>query len=136
MLYSGTSSMRYFVETYGCQMNVSDSQRLASELERLGHRAVHNPNDADILVVNTCVVRQSAEATTSNRLMTFKHLKEQYPDKMIGAMGCLVGGQDELKLRQRVPYVDVFMQPSNPKPIVDFLYSPMTEVEVLEVEAN
>ncbi len=128
--------MRYFVETYGCQMNVSDSQRLASELERLGHRAAHHPDDADILVVNTCVVRQSAEDKAFNRLTTFKRLKEQHPGKVIGVMGCLVGVQDELKLRQRVPYVDVFMPPSNPKPMVDFLYSRMSEAEVLQLEAH
>ncbi len=128
--------MRYFLESMGCQMNLADSQRLASELERLGHRAAQHPDDADILVVNTCVVRQSAEDKAFNRLMSFKHLKEQHPSKVIGVMGCLVGVQDELKLRQRVPYVDVFMPPSNPKPMVDFLYSRLTEAEVLELETS
>lgn len=115
-------------------MNLADSQHLASELERLGHRAVPTPQDADILVVNTCVVRQSAEDKAFNRLSEFNWLKRQQPEKIIGVMGCLVGVQDELRLRKRVPYVDVFMQPSNPKPMVDFLHSRMTETEALELE--
>ena len=53
--------MQYHIWTLGCQMNVADSQRLASELEELGHHAANNADDADILVINTCVVRQSAE---------------------------------------------------------------------------
>lgn len=115
-------------------MNLADSQHLASELERLGHRATPTPQEADILVVNTCVVRQSAEDKAFNRLSEFNWLKREQPEKIIGVMGCLVGVQDELRLRKRVPYVDVFMQPSNPKPMVDFLHSRMTETEALELE--
>ncbi len=53
--------MQYHIWTLGCQMNVADSQLLASELEKLGHTASQNGDDADIMVVNTCVVRQGAE---------------------------------------------------------------------------
>ncbi|HEX2908668.1 MAG TPA: hypothetical protein VHO69_17480, partial [Phototrophicaceae bacterium] len=63
--------MRYFIESMGCQMNLSDSQRLASELERIGHHAVLTAAEADILVVNTCVVGQSAEDKAFNRLHEF-----------------------------------------------------------------
>ncbi|MBI5670480.1 MAG: tRNA (N6-isopentenyl adenosine(37)-C2)-methylthiotransferase MiaB [Chloroflexi bacterium] len=128
--------MRYFIETLGCQMNLSDSQRLASELERIGHHAAMTPGEADILVVNTCVVRQSAEDKAYNRLHEFNRLKKHNPDKVIGVMGCLVGVKDALKLRQRVPFVDVFMAPSDPQPMVEFLYSRMDEAEVLELESR
>jgi tRNA-2-methylthio-N6-dimethylallyladenosine synthase len=117
-------------------MNEADAQRLASELERMGHRATLNPDEADILVVNTCVVRQQAEDKAFGKLNEFNVLKKQRPDKIIGVMGCLVGVQDALKLRKRAPYVDVFMAPSNPQPMVEFLYSRMTEAEVLELEAQ
>jgi tRNA-2-methylthio-N6-dimethylallyladenosine synthase len=128
--------MRYYLYNMGCQMNSADSQQLASELERIGHRAVANPDEADILLINTCVVRQSAEDKAFSKLAEFHKAKRRQPEKIIGVMGCLVGVRDELKLRQRVPYVDVFMSPSNPRPIVDFLYSRMTEAEVLELEAS
>jgi tRNA-2-methylthio-N6-dimethylallyladenosine synthase len=117
-------------------MNLADSQLLASELEKMGHRATLNPEDADILVVNTCVVRQQAEDKGMSKLAEFNHLKQQSPEKIIGVMGCMVGVQDALKLRKRVPYVDVFMAPSNPQPMVDFLHSRMTEAEVLQLESQ
>jgi tRNA-2-methylthio-N6-dimethylallyladenosine synthase len=117
-------------------MNTSDSQLLASELEKLGHRFTEKAENADILVVNTCVVRQSAEDKGLNHLYLFRNLKEQHPDKIIGVMGCMVGVRDPLSLRQKLPFVDVFMPPSTPAPMVDFLRARMTEDEVLQLEVN
>jgi tRNA-2-methylthio-N6-dimethylallyladenosine synthase len=115
-------------------MNTADSQFLASELERMGHRAAVNPDDADILVVNTCVVRQSAEDKAFGRLGELGQLKKEQPDKVIGVMGCMVGVRDALALRRRLPYVDVFMPPSEPTPMIDFLRSRLTEQELLGLE--
>jgi len=128
--------MRYHIWTLGCQMNVADSQRLASELERMGYHAAENPDDAEIYVVNTCVVRQSAEDKAYGRLNILKGFKEENPDKVIGLMGCLVGVRDPLRLRKKLPYVDVFLPPSEPKPMIDFLHDRMDESEILEIEAN
>ncbi len=115
--------MKYHIWTMGCQMNAADSQRLASELERLGHHATDDPDTADIMVVNTCVVRQQAEDKAYGRLGQMAKLKEKDPHRIIGVMGCLVGVKDPLHLRKRLPYVDVFMAPSEPQPMVDFLLS-------------
>ncbi len=128
--------MKYHIWTLGCQMNVADSQLLASELEKLGHEAATHPDDADIFVVNTCVVRQSAEDKAYNRLMQLHGLKRKHPDKVIGVMGCLVGVRDPLQLRQKLPYVDVFMAPSTPDPMVEFLQSRQGEEEILRMEAS
>lgn len=128
--------MKYYLESMGCQMNTADSQLLASELEKLGHRATATIQDADIMVVNTCVVRQSAEDKAFSRLGEFNVMKQENPDRIIAVMGCLVGVQDALRLRKRVPYVDVFMSPSDPQPMVDFLHSRMDEMEVLQLEAQ
>lgn len=116
-------------------MNVSDSQRLASELERLGHQAALQPDEADIFVINTCVVRQSAEDKAYGRLLELQALKQQQPDKIIGVMGCLVGVRDPLALRKKLPHVDVFMPPSEPTPMVDFLLDRSAETAALEREA-
>jgi tRNA-2-methylthio-N6-dimethylallyladenosine synthase len=128
--------MKYHIWTYGCQMNIADTQRLASELERMGHQAVeeNNANDADILVVNTCVVRQSAEDKAMGRLLLLKQVKEQMPDKVIGVMGCMVGVRDPLSLRKKLPFVDVFLPPSEPAPMVDFLKDRGWEAEIVEQE--
>jgi tRNA-2-methylthio-N6-dimethylallyladenosine synthase len=115
-------------------MNTADSQLLASELERMGYHAADVPEDADIYVVNTCVVRQQAEDKAFGRLAMLNDIKRQQPDKVIGVMGCLVGVRDPLALRQRLPYVDVFMPPSDPEAMIDFLKSRMSEAEVMALE--
>jgi len=83
--------MKYYLESMGCQMNTADSQHLASELEKLGHRATATLQEADIMVVNTCVVRQSAEDKAFSRLGEFNVLKQENPERIIAVMGCLVG---------------------------------------------
>jgi len=114
-------SVNYYIWTIGCQMNVSDSRRLESALERLGHTPVDRAEDADIVVLNTCVVRQSAENKIYGRLGSLKPLKEERPEPIIGLMGCFVGVRDPSPLRDRFPWVDVFMPPSNPQPLLDHL---------------
>ncbi|MBL8145273.1 MAG: tRNA (N6-isopentenyl adenosine(37)-C2)-methylthiotransferase MiaB [Anaerolineae bacterium] len=128
--------MHYYIWTYGCQMNSADSQLLASELERMGHTAAAAADEADILVVNTCVVRQSAEDKAFGRLDSLRELKREQPEKVIGVMGCMVGVRDSLALRKRLPYVDVFLPPSEPALLVDFLRSRMGEEESVALEAR
>ena len=111
----------YHVWTIGCQMNVADSQRLSAELEKLGYRWVDRAEEADVIVLNTCVVRQQAEDRIYGRLSSLKPLKERENPPVIGLMGCLVGVKDPAPLRKRFPYVDVFLPPSEPKPLIDFL---------------
>jgi tRNA-2-methylthio-N6-dimethylallyladenosine synthase len=102
-------------------MNAADSRRVASELERLGYRPVARAEEADIVVLNTCVVRQQAENKIYGRLGALKPLKAQRPEVIIGIMGCLVGVRDAAPLRTRFPWVDVFMPPSDPGPLLDYL---------------
>ena len=128
--------MQYHIWTLGCQMNVADSQLLASELEQLGHSATQNGDDADIMIVNTCVVRQSAEDKGLGRLHLLGKIKEARPDKVIGVMGCMVGVRDPLWMRKRLPFVDVFMPPSDPAPMVDFLRERRDEASALEHESR
>ena len=127
--------MHYHIWTLGCQMNVADSQRLASELELLGHQAAADPADADILVINTCVVRQSAEDKAYGRLRELARLKQSEPDKVVGLMGCLVGVKDPLRLREKLPQVDVFLPPSDPEPMLAFLRDRDTERAARDLDA-
>jgi len=113
--------MNYYVWTIGCQMNVADSRRLESALEQLGHTPVERAEAADIVVLNTCVVRQSAENKIYGRLGSLKPLKEEHPETVIGLMGCFVGRGDASRLRRRFPWVDVTMPPSDPRPLLDYL---------------
>lgn len=126
----------YHIWTYGCQMNTADSQLLASELERMGYTAAADPDEADVVVVNTCVVRQSAEDKALGRLFMLGEEKKTRPDRVIGVMGCMVGVRDSLALRKKLPFVDVFLPPSQPAPLIDFLSAQMTEAETLALEAH
>jgi tRNA-2-methylthio-N6-dimethylallyladenosine synthase len=102
-------------------MNVADSRRLESALEQLGYVPTERAEEADVVVLNTCVVRQSAENKIYGRLGSLKPLKEQHPERVIGVMGCLVGVRDPAPLHRRFPWVDVFMPPSEPGPLLDYL---------------
>jgi tRNA-2-methylthio-N6-dimethylallyladenosine synthase len=112
---------KYHVWTEGCQMNVADSQRVGSSLERLGYSFTGTLEDADVIVLNTCVVRQSAEDKAYGRLSSIKPLKTKNPALVVNLMGCLVGIRDSEQLRARFPYVDVFSPPSDPGPLISYL---------------
>lgn len=124
--------MKYHIWTEGCQMNVADSQRVGSSLEHLGYTFTENPEEADVIVLNTCVVRQSAEDKAYGRLSSLLPLKKRNPRLVINVMGCLVGERGAEKLRQKLPYVDVFSPPSDPGPLISFLTQ--GEVRALEDE--
>ncbi len=113
--------MKYHIWVEGCQMNVADAQRVSSALEQLGYEAVEHAEQADVIVLNTCVVRQSAEDKAYGYLSSLRPLKQQRPDLVINLMGCLVGVRGAEKLRQKLPLVDVFSPPSEPGPLVKFL---------------
>ncbi len=100
----------YYIWTIGCQMNASDSRRLAEELQARGYREVARPEEADLVVLNTCVVRASAEDKALGRLLSLRPLKERWPQKTLVVAGCLVGDGEEL--RRRFPWVDLFLPPS------------------------
>ncbi len=120
---------RYHIWTIGCQMNEADSGRVAAELDALGYAPTDNATNADVIVLNTCVVRQSAEDRAVGHLWSLKPLKAQEPDRVIALMGCMVGIKPNPALRERFPFVDVFMPPSDPGPLVRHLAGREVEVE-------
>jgi tRNA-2-methylthio-N6-dimethylallyladenosine synthase len=113
--------MKYHIWTEGCQMNVADSQRVGSSLEHLGYIFTETIEEADVIVLNTCVVRQSAEDKAMGRVTSLSPLKKQNPNLVINLMGCMVGVRGAEKLREKLPFVDVFSPPSDPGPLVSFL---------------
>jgi len=113
----------YHVWTTGCQMNEADSRRLAQQIEFAGYVPAASAESADLVVLNTCVVRQQAEDKAVGRLTTLKASKDARPDMIIGLMGCMVGMREAPALQARFPYVDVFMPPSDTAPLLDFLHT-------------
>lgn len=102
-------------------MNVADSQRVGSALERLGYQSTSQPDEANVIVLNTCVVRQKAEDKAVGRLHSLKPLKVRQPDLVINLMGCMVGVKGTQRLQERFPFVDVFSPPSDPGPLISYL---------------
>src|SRR5690349_14368828 len=88
---------RVFLETYGCQMNVADSETMAGVLVRAGLTLVDRPEDADAVVLNTCAIREHAEQRVLGRLGEFAHLKLTRPVLVVGVAGCMAQ-----HLRQRL----------------------------------
>ncbi|MCK4490702.1 MAG: MiaB/RimO family radical SAM methylthiotransferase, partial [Anaerolineales bacterium] len=113
--------MKYHIWTSGCQMNVADSRRVASALEGLNYQPTKKAEDADVIVLNTCVVRQSAEDSAVGRISSLKNIKRVRPDTVINVMGCLVGIKGTTDLEEQFPHVDVFSPPSDPGPLMAFL---------------
>jgi tRNA-2-methylthio-N6-dimethylallyladenosine synthase len=104
----------------GCQMNKADSQRLGTALEQLGLHQVDRPDEADVIVVNSCVVRQNAEDKVVGTITSMAPLKTRQPERVLALMGCMVGSQTK-DLRKRFPYVDVFMRPQQYGPLLDLV---------------
>ena len=102
-------------------MNVADSRRLASSLEKMGFEPSPSPDDADVIVLNTCVVRQSAEDKAIGRLSSLRPLKDKNPDLVINLMGCLIGVRGNDKIQKKFPWVDVVSPPSDPEPLLRLL---------------
>lgn len=109
----GESTMpRYFIWTIGCQMNKAESQRIAGYLDAAGHQATTSFSHADLVILNTCVVRQSAENKVSGTLGLLKGLRNKHPNLRILVTGCLVNA-DTQELRRRFPYVDLWFKPGD-----------------------
>ncbi len=113
--------MRYHIWTIGCQMNRADSRRLAVVLEGLGYEPAARAEEADLVVLNTCVVRQQAEDKVYGRLGSLRPLKDRRPGMIVGVMGCLVGFRGPGEVADRYPWVDVWMPPSEPGPLLEYL---------------
>ena len=101
-------------------MNKADSDRFCSALDQLGLTPSSSRTEADIVVLNTCVVRQNAEDKAVGTLTSLKPNKEANPEKIIALMGCMVGPKTE-PLERRFPFVDVFMRPQQYDPLIDLL---------------
>ena len=103
-----------FIETFGCQQNVADSEKFAGMCVSMGYVIVTEAKDADFIVVNTCAIREHAEKRTLSIIGQYKHLKEKNPALVIAVCGCMMAQehrQDDIKFRY--PYVDFVMGPSS-----------------------
>lgn len=130
---SSVAQRRYYLWNIGCQMNRADADRLAEALEARGYRATRDPSDADLMLLNTCVVRQSAEDKVIGRLHSLRPLKTQDGSKALLVMGCLV--DDPAALAQRFDFVDGFFAPSDISGVLSFVAQRDAEAEARPLTA-
>jgi tRNA-2-methylthio-N6-dimethylallyladenosine synthase len=109
---------QHYIWTVGCQMNKADSERLGWSLEELGSEQTEFVEDADLIVLNSCVVRQSAENRVINKLNSLRPLKGRRPGLTLVLTGCMVDAEID-ELRMRFPYVDLFLRPQDFAPLLE-----------------
>jgi tRNA-2-methylthio-N6-dimethylallyladenosine synthase len=109
----------FYIWTIGCQMNMADSWRLGEELARLGLAEVSRASEADLVVLNTCVVRQHAEDKCVGRLTSLQGWARRHPDRLLVVVGCFVG--DVAQLQEAYPYVGLYLRPSDYMGLVHYL---------------
>ncbi|HEY8884026.1 MAG TPA: tRNA (N6-isopentenyl adenosine(37)-C2)-methylthiotransferase MiaB [Chloroflexota bacterium] len=113
--------MRYYVWTVGCQMNEADSERIVRALQDRGLEQAGSAEHADVIVLNTCSVRQAAEEKALGKVGSLRPLKAARPDLIVAFGGCMVADDTVTSLRRRLPYVDVFFPPSEPRDLLDLV---------------
>lgn len=101
---------RAYVETYGCQMNIADGELMEGVLDRAGYEIVSSPEEADVVLVNTCAIREHAESRVVGRVGQLSSLKRERPDLLIAVTGCMAQRMGE-PLLKRAPYVDLVVGP-------------------------
>jgi tRNA-2-methylthio-N6-dimethylallyladenosine synthase len=110
----------FYIESYGCQMNFSDSEIVASILAQHGYSLTSNIFDADLVLLNTCSIREKAEQTVRKRLNSINELKEQKPSMLVGVLGCMAE-RLKSKLLEEEKLVDVVVGPDAYRALPDLL---------------
>lgn len=126
---------KYIIQTYGCQANVRDSETIAGLLEQMGFSATETVDDADLILLNTCAIRENAENRVFGEIGNLKHLKVKNPDLVLGVCGCMA--QEEVvvnKILQSYPQVDLVFGTHNIYRLPTLLHQTMfTKEKTVEV---
>jgi len=110
IIVSEKKPKKFFVETYGCQMNVSDSEIVTALLQKEGYQSSSSPAEADVILINTCAIRENAEDRVRTRIRDFKSAKKQNPGMIIGVLGCMAERM-KTKLLEEENLVDMVVGP-------------------------
>ena len=132
---------KYYLKTYGCQMNEHDSENIKAILEDMSFTYTNNMEDADLILLNTCAIRENAHNKVFGYLGRVKHLKESKPDIIVGLCGCMA--QEEVvvnEILQKYNWLDIVFGTHNihrlPNILEESMKSKKLEVEVLSIEGD
>ncbi len=136
-LLKGTTDMtapkKLFIKTYGCQMNVYDSERMAEALGGQGYTEAKSADEADMILLNTCHIREKAAEKVYSELGRFKKLKAQKPDLKIGVAGCVAQAEGE-EIMRRQPLVDLVVGPQSYHRLPEMEEKAQTGEKVLDTD--
>ena len=132
---------KYYLRTYGCQANERDSETLAGILEEMNFTAVEHPQDADLILMNTCAIRKNAEDKVLGEIGSLKRLKRNKPDLLFGLCGCMAQEEDVVAtLLEKYRHVNLIFGTHNIHRLPELLYDVMVHgkrsVEVLSKEGD
>lgn len=120
-------SMRFFVLTFGCQQNVADSEKLSGMALEMGYEPAGSEKDADLILVNTCAIREHAENKALSTIGQFKHLKEQNPLLVLGVCGCMPAEPHRREqLKKSYPYVNFILSTSQLYRLPEYLFEALS----------
>lgn len=128
---------KYFIQTFGCQMNVHESEKIAGVLRSLGLTETNDPKAADVAVLNTCAIRESAELKIESFIGNLKHAKLSGQNKCIALVGCMTQQENKAKeLKKKFPQIDIILGTHNlshfENMFKDFIKSKKTQIEILD----
>ena len=102
----------YYIYTYGCQMNTADSERLSHQLETVGYIPTDDVESADLILLNTCAVRETAETKVFGRIGELKRLKQKNKNLIIAITGCMAQ-KNQAEMFKRAPHIDIVLGTHN-----------------------
>jgi len=121
-IYGLNKNLKYFIETWGCQMNEEDSEKLSGGLKPLGYVRTDSKEEADIIIFNTCCVRENAEQKVDGNLGALKKLKKENPNKVIAVTGCMMQQEGMAdKIIGKFPFVDIIIGTHNAYKFTEYL---------------
>ncbi|HXZ88933.1 MAG TPA: tRNA (N6-isopentenyl adenosine(37)-C2)-methylthiotransferase MiaB [Candidatus Binataceae bacterium] len=130
---TSVSRPRVYLETYGCQMNIADSQTVSAVLHRAGYASASRPEDADVILVNTCAIREHAQERVLGRLSDLARLKSKRPELKLGLLGCLAQ-HNRARLAEQAPWLDLIAGPDTYRRLPELIgrtgYDPAVDVRL------
>jgi len=128
---------KYYIQTFGCQMNVHESEKIAGVLKKYGIQEVSDPKEAQVVVLNTCAIRESAELKIESFIGNLKHSKEKGITKCVALLGCMTQQDGKaLSLKRKFPQIDIILGTHNlahfEEKFKNFITSGKGEIEILD----
>ncbi len=118
---------KVYIQTFGCQQNEADSEKLLGMAVRMGYQKTDSPDKADLILVNTCAVREHAELKALSITGGYKHCKEKNPDLIIGICGCMVSQEHRVNdIKNKYPYIDLLLGSTLMHRLPEVLYNTLT----------